>query len=225
MEIVLVRHAQPEWVIDGRGVDDPVLTELGHQQAALLPQYFESRPIDHLFVSPLIRARQTAQPLIDAFGIEPETLDWAAEISAPVWQGTPMEVIEHAFATQRARPLEEQWEAIPGGESFREFHERVTDGLVDLLARFDCVRTLGFPPLWRVPFDGPRIVLVAHSGTNAVALGHLLGIDPVPWEWERFIAFHASISVLRPMHIAQAATLSLFRFSDTSHLPEDMHTR
>lgn len=225
MEIVLVRHAQPQWEIDGRGVDDPVLTELGHAQAALVPQYFETRPIDHLFVSPLIRARQTAQPLIDAFGIEPETLDWSAEISAPVWQGTPSEVIERAFATQRARPLEEQWEAIPGGESFREFHERVTTGLTDLLARFDCIRTHGFPPLWHLPFDGPRIVLVAHSGTNAVILGHLLGIDPVPWEWERFVAFHASVSVLRPMHIAQSASLSLFRFSDTSHLPEAMHTR
>lgn len=220
-----MRHAQPEWVIDGGGVDDPALTELGHRQAELLPQYFETRPIDHLFVSPLIRAQQTARPIIDRFGLEPETLDWAAEISAPVWQGTPSEVIERAFATQRARPLEEQWEAIPGGESFREFHERVTNGLIDLLARFDCVRTLGFPPLWRLPFDGPRIVLVAHSGTNAVAIGHLLGIDPVPWEWERFVAFHASISVLRPMHIAQAASLSLFRFSDTSHLPEEMHSR
>lgn len=225
MEIVLVRHAQPEWLIDGTGVDDPVLTPLGHEQAVRLPSWFVTRPIDHLFVSPLVRARQTAQPLIDTFGVEPEILDWAAEISAPVWQGTPSEVIERAFADQRRRPVEEQWEAIPGGESFRDFHLRITEGVTDLLARFDCIRTLGFPPLWRLPFDGPRIVLVAHSGTNAVILGHLLGIDPVPWEWERFVAFHASISVVRPMHIADSASLSLYRFSDTAHLPEDMHTR
>ena len=225
MEIVLVRHAQPQWDIDGRGVDDPVLTDLGHRQAALLPHYFETHPVDHLFVSPLVRARQTAQPIIERFGLTPETLDWSAEITAPVWQGTPSEVIERAFAEQRERPLEEQWDALPGGESFRDFHARVTGGLVDLLARFDCIRTLGFPPLWHLPFDGPRIVLVAHSGTNAVILGHLLGIEPVPWEWERFVAFHASISVIRPMRIAGSATLSLFRFSDTSHLPEDLHTR
>ena len=225
MELVLIRHAQPQWDIDGRGVDDPVLTELGHRQAALLPAYFETRPIDHLFVSPLVRAQQTAQPLIDAFGLRPETLDWSAEIAAPVWQGTPSEVIERAFAEQRNRPLDEQWEAIPGGESARDFHTRVVGGLTDLLARFDCVRTHGFPPLWQLSFDGPRIVLVAHSGTNAVSLGHLLGIDPVPWEWERFVAFHASISVVRPLHIAQSATLSLYRFSDTSHLPEELHTR
>ena len=225
MELVFIRHGQPQWDIDGRGVDDPVLTELGHRQSALLPKFFETRPIDHLFVSPLIRAQQTAAPVIEATGAEPETLPWLAEIRAPVWQGTPSEVIEQAFATQRGRPVEEQWEPIPGAESFREFHTRVTDGLTDLLARFDCVRTLGFPALWRLDHEGPRIVIVAHSGTNAVCLSHLLGIEPVPWEWERFVAFHASISVVKPMHIAEAFSFSLFRFSNTEHMPEDMHTR
>ena len=33
MEFVLVRHGQPEWIRDGLNVDDPPLTELGHQQA------------------------------------------------------------------------------------------------------------------------------------------------------------------------------------------------
>ena len=225
MELVFIRHGQPQWDIDGRGVDDPVLTDLGHRQSALLPKFFETRPIDHLFVSPLIRAQQTAAPVIDATGAEPETLPWLAEIRAPVWQGTPSEVIEQAFATQRGRPVEEQWEPIPGAESFRDFHTRVTDGLTDVLARFDCVRTLGFPPLWRLDHEGPRIVFVAHSGTNAVCLSHLLGIEPVPWEWERFVAFHASISVVKPMHIAETFSFSLFRFSNTEHMPEDMHTR
>ena len=33
MEIVLVRHAQPDWEPGGRAVDDPGLTELGRSQA------------------------------------------------------------------------------------------------------------------------------------------------------------------------------------------------
>ena len=65
---------------------------------------------------------------------------------------------------------------------------------------------------------------MAHAGTDAVCLGHLLGIDPVPWEWERFVSFHASVSVVRPMPIAEAHSFSLFRFSDTSHLPPHLHT-
>ena len=38
----------------------------------------------NLFVSPLVRARQTAQPIIERFGLTPETLDWSAEITAMI---------------------------------------------------------------------------------------------------------------------------------------------
>jgi probable phosphoglycerate mutase len=142
-----------------------------------------------------------------------------------VWQGTPTEVVAKVFAESRVRPLEEQWLGIPGGETFHDFHERVTTGLIDFLSSIGCYRYNGFPPLWQLEDPGPRIIVVAHSGTDAVCLGHLLGIDPVPWEWERFVAFHASVSVVRPMHIADKHSFSLFRFSDLSHLPTDLHTR
>ena len=33
MEIVLIRHGEPEWVRDGLNVVDPPLTERGHRQA------------------------------------------------------------------------------------------------------------------------------------------------------------------------------------------------
>lgn len=225
MELIFIRHGQPQWDIDGKGVDDPILTEIGRRQSELIPSFFRDLPIDRLCVSPLIRAQQTAAPLIEAFDLEPETHDWLAEIRAPVWQGTPNEVIERAFAEQRSRPLNEQWEAIPGAESFLEFHDRVIGGLTGFLDDLGVVRQRGFPPLWDLDHEGPRIVFVAHSGTNAVSLGHLLGIEPVPWEWERFVAFHASISVIRPMHIARSISFSLYRFSDTAHLPPEMHTR
>ena len=224
MELIFVRHAQPQWVTDGLSNDDPVLTESGWEQAELLGRHFEGRTVDRLFVSPLVRAQQTAQPIIEALGVEPVTHDWMAEITAPTWQGTPSELVERAFADNRRQPLEKQWEGLPGGESFRAFHERVTTGLGYLLAEMGCERLVGVPPLWQVTTPGPRVVFVAHAGTNAVALGHLLGIDPVPWEWERFVAFHASISVIQPMTIADAHSFSLFRFSDTSHLPERLHT-
>ena len=225
MELIFIRHGQPQWEIDGGGVDDPELTDIGHRQAELIPSFFADRPIDRLVVSPLVRAQQTAQPLIEAFNLEPETHDWIAEIRAPEWQGTPSEVIEKAFAQQRRRPLNEQWEAIPGAESFREFHDRVVGGLTAFLSDIGCNRARQFPPLWEMNHEGPRIVFVAHSGANAVSLGHLLGIEPVPWEWERFVAFHASISVVRPMHIASSLSFSLFRFSDSAHLPTELHTR
>jgi broad specificity phosphatase PhoE len=57
----------------------------------------------------------------------------------------------------------------------------------------------------------------AHAGTNGVLLCHLLGLDPVPWEWTRFVTarFHhpAGIDQTRRRH-----TFSLTKLSDVEHL-------
>jgi probable phosphoglycerate mutase len=225
VELVFIRHGQPEWDRDGRTVQDPRLTDVGKEQADRLGEAFRARPVDRLRVSPLVRALETASPRAEALSLEPEVLPWLAEIASPAWEGTPSEAVEEIFATARAKPLVEQWDGLPGGESFRAFHRRVTDGLAGLLEDLGCERLTPFPPLWRLPDPGPRVVVVAHAGTDAVCLGHLLGIDPVPWEWERFVSFHASVSVVQPMPIADAHSFSLFRFSDTSHLPPSLHTR
>ena len=50
MEIVLVRHAQPEWVRDGLNVVDPPLTPLGHRQAKHLGAALN----DEVFVESLL---------------------------------------------------------------------------------------------------------------------------------------------------------------------------
>ena len=54
------------------------------------------------------------------------------------------------------------------------------------------------PALWRMAEPDRHVVIVAHGGTNAVVIGYLLGIQPVPWEWERFVSYHASASTLHP---------------------------
>jgi probable phosphoglycerate mutase len=225
MEIVFVRHGEPEWVRDGNSVDDPPLTERGHRQASLLAESLRGVEIDDLFVSPLVRAVQTAAPVVEALGIEPVTLPWLAEIAAPDWTGTPAEEVERIFADGRDRPLDQQWDGIPGGETFRDFHERVTGGLRALLDASGALQISDYPALWRLTEPDRRIVVVAHSGTNATALGHLLGIAPVPWEWERFQTRHASISRVEPMAISRAHSFCLSRLSDVDHLPPDLHTR
>ena len=58
-----------------------------------------------------------------------------------------------------------------------------------------------------------------------MSLGFLLGIEPVPWEWERFVSFHASISTIQPIEISGGHSFSLFRFSDIAHLPDALQTR
>ena len=225
MELVLIRHGQPAWDNDGRSVDDPGLTDLGHRQAAAVAARLAGTRVDRLLVSPLVRARQTAAPIAEAVGLDPEVQPWMAEIGNPTWEGTPTEEVERIFRDNRGRSIEEQWEGLPGGESFRAFHDRVTSGLRSFLDDAGAVQITDDPPQWRLVEPDRRFVLVAHAGTNAAALGHLLGVHPVPWEWERFVSFHASVTVLTPLEIAGGWAFSLLRFSDTEHLAADDQTR
>jgi len=84
MKIYLVRHgeAAEHW----HKADDPGLSELGHQQAAetagLLLKKIE--PGVRLISSPMVRARETAQPLAQALGIEPTIIEPFREIPTPV---------------------------------------------------------------------------------------------------------------------------------------------
>lgn len=225
MELLLVRHGEPAWSKDGLAVDDPGLTDRGHEQAAHTAKWFADQHIDRLLVSPLVRAQQTAAPIAETLGIEPETLPWLAEIWAGGWEGTPQEVVEQTFRDTRGRPLDEQWDGIPGGESFRDFHRRVTGGFDALFVERGAERVSVHPPLWRIPSVDERIAIVAHGGTNAVSLGYLLGIEPVPWEWERFVSYHASVTTVTPIEISGGHSFSLVRFGDIAHLPADQQTR
>ncbi len=225
MELLFVRHAQPAWSRDGFSVDDPELTALGREQAALRAKRLEGLAVDELLVSPLVRARQTAEPIADALGIDPVIVPWLAEIAAPEWEGTPTEEVERIFRENRNRTIDELWDGLPGGESFRDFHRRITDGDGKLLEARHAEPVAEFPPQWRLRDLDTRIVIVAHAGTNATAIGWLLGIAPVPWEWERFVSFHASVSTLQPIAISGAHAFSLVRFADVSHLPDTLQTR
>jgi broad specificity phosphatase PhoE len=225
MELVLVRHAQPEWNRGRTAQVDPGLTDLGRRQAAAAAERLSELRLDEVLVSTATRAQQTAEPVRASLPDVPtEDRAWLHEIRMPIsWQGTPAEEVGRVLAAARHRPRAEWWEGMPGGESFRDFHARVTTGLDMELAELGIRR--GEDRLWEVPDgDRRRLLMIAHAGTNSVVLGHLLGLDPEPWEWERFASEHASVTVLRSVAIGGGHIFSLQSFSDTAHLPTELVT-
>jgi broad specificity phosphatase PhoE len=224
MELVLVRHAQPQWNRDRTAQVDPGLTDVGRRQADLVADRLAAERFDQVLVSTATRARQTAAPLLDRLAADAaDERPWLHEIHMPAsWDGTPSEEVGRVLRDARNRPRDEWWDGLPGGESFRDFHARVTSGLVEELGTRGVERDAA--GLWHVPDGAPRLLLVAHAGTNSVVLGHLLGLDPEPWEWERFASDHASLTTLRSTPIAGGHIFSLQRFSDTAHLPDELVT-
>jgi broad specificity phosphatase PhoE len=227
MDIVFIRHGQPRWAVDGLSQTDPYLTELGHEQARLAAKRIANDPrqANELIVSPAVRAQQTALPIAEETGLDIQTIDDLVEVKMPAWEGVTEEKVIEIFKSSKDRPPEEWWEGLPGGESFRDFHNRVTTSLDDLLAERGMVRDPRDPQLWRVERDPGRLVIVAHGGTNSVALTHLLGVPPAPWEWERLVLWHASIARIKMIPLAGAHVPSLRSFNDQDHIPLELRSR
>ena len=225
MEIVLIRHGEPEWVRDGLAVVDPPLTDRGHRQAQRLAGWLDEEEFDEVLVSPLLRARQTAAPLLDAYG-SAEVIDpWLEEIRDPMWHGSPAEKAAEAYAELKGRAAEDRWHGLEGGESIRDFVGRIRSGAAGFLADRGVVRSDTELPVWQIAEPGARIALVAHAGTNSVTIGHLLGLDPTPWEWDRFVLGHTSVSRIEAMPLEDGFTFSLTKLSDLEHLERDERTR
>lgn len=222
MELLLVRHGQPTWVQeDGTARNDPGLTPLGRAQAHAMAAALGTSRIDVLIASTAVRARETAQPLASLLDVEPREEPDLHELRLPpAWDGAPAKEVGEWFRSARGRRRHEWWQGAPGGEDFGTFHQRVTECIERVLADAGISRHSTDGNLWDVdPEDGRRLCLVAHAGTNSVVLAHLLGVEPEPWEWERFSSSHAGITKLRTTTIAGRAIWSLRRFNDTTHLP------
>ncbi|MGB2924974.1 MAG: histidine phosphatase family protein [Limnothrix sp.] len=73
--IWLVRHGnrldfvQPQWFNEAVRRYDPPLCPLGDRQAQELGLRLRGEPIDHIFVSPFVRALQTAQHVAESLGL------------------------------------------------------------------------------------------------------------------------------------------------------------
>jgi probable phosphoglycerate mutase len=219
VEIVLVRHGQPEWVRDGLNVVDPPLTERGRRQAELAAKALADEHFDEVLVSPLVRARQTAEPVYQLLD-RVETIDtWLEEIRDPNWHGTPAEFAEQAYRELSSRPIDARWDGLTGGEPMRDFTARIHAGASSFLSDRGIHRIDHELPFWSIEEPDRRVLLVAHAGTHSVFMCHLLGLQPTPWEWDRFVLGHASISRLEALPVHDGYTFSLTSLSSVEHIP------
>jgi broad specificity phosphatase PhoE len=202
LELVLVRHAEPDYESlrqTGADTSDPALTALGRRQAAAVARHLKARPMAALHCSPLARAKETAAAIGTAQGLVPSVVDGLAEIRIGELRAVSQAEVDAYFAAAARRPLRDHWEGFPGGEHFRDFHGRVTEAIESVLALYGArPKPIDGFSVWTAPARAQtlRIGVVAHGGTNGVVLTHLLGIPAVPWEWIRFETPLAAYSVV-----------------------------
>ena len=76
MRLIFIRHGEPDYKTD-------TLTENGKKEAAALAARTRSWDVDAFYCSPLGRARQTAQPTLDALHATATVYPWLQEFYVP----------------------------------------------------------------------------------------------------------------------------------------------
>jgi broad specificity phosphatase PhoE len=201
-EVVLVRHAQQDFKLDGVAGDwvDPPLTEQGRAQAALVGEALSTKAINAIFASPLKRARETAEAIAKHHkGLEIEFNPELREVE--VFRDVPPDKTVREFMgddllmAARLRMLNERsWDVYPYSESSYDFKKRAINAVEAAIARN----------------AGERIVVVCHGGVINAYTGHIVGS---PYDMF-FRPGHASVSIVA----AGGARRVLRLLNDTHHL-------
>ena len=180
IELIVIRHGETDWNRQHRfqGQIDVPLNATGLLQAHRLAQRLSDEAFDVVVASDLQRARTTA---------EAATADRAIDVQVePLWREQAFGVLEGLDVptiVKRHPDLWAQWVrheahfALPGGgESVREFHDRIWHALDQLVQRHAGARVAVFTHggvldmLWRgaqgLPLDGPRVCDIPNTGIN-----------------------------------------------------------
>lgn len=183
-DLYLVRHAESEWNAAGRwqGQADPPLSAAGIEQARVLAEHFPDVSVSHVVTSDLQRARVTATPFAERFGLDLKVTQLLREIDVGSWSGRTRDEIEadDPGALDRYYQGASGW---TGGEDF-EAHEARCGSAVDLLTSIET--------------DGV-VVAVTHGGTLRGILRTLLHI-PHAERWRISGPPHTSLTHLRASH-------------------------
>ena len=133
--IALARHGETPYNAQRRfqGHLPVPLTALGREQAAELAAVAAQREWAALWCSPLARARETADVVAAAIGLQAREDARFAETETGDWTDRTFDEVEaaepEAFAAWRSGDPQFRF---PGGESFAEQLARVTAGLADV---------------------------------------------------------------------------------------------
>jgi probable phosphoglycerate mutase len=165
--IYLLRHGQTDFNTKGRiyGSIDQPLNARGRVQAkrngGVLNELISEKQRFDFVASPLLRTRETMEIVRAAMGLAPDgyrTDDRLQEVRFGAWGGMTMdEIARHDPENYRRRQADIWNTAPPGGESFREFYERVIDWLAAVTA---------------------DSIVVTHGGTSRCLRGHFLKLAP-----------------------------------------------
>ncbi len=222
MLLYIIRHGDPIY-------DPDSLTEKGRLQALALGKRLAVHGLDQIFVSPMIRARQTAEPACQLLGIQPQVEEWTSENLA--FQDLSCEIDGHRlwsfhvqstrFKTPEVLALGDRWyEAFPftrcnAKEGYRRIQEASDAFTLRLGYRREGLVYRAVEP------NDRRVAVFCHQGFGTTWLSHLLAVPP-PLFWSSFDLNHSSVTILEFQNNPDGMTApKCLCLSDISHIYAD----
>ena len=184
MKLVFVRHAEPDYAIDS-------LTKKGQKEAELLSKRLCQLDVKNFYVSPLGRAKATAEYTLEKLGRTAEEMPWLAEFRGHYFdENEGKERICWDFRPRFWTPRKElhdpdKWvnDPIFQGSNIPDVWKESCNGIDELLARHGFTRDQNGIYLAE---DNQKETLVffCHLGITMAIIAHLMNVSPVHlWQW------------------------------------------
>ncbi len=189
MELIIIRHGRPERIENADGPADPDLTDVGHAQAQAMADWMKGEPLDHIYVSSMVRARQTAAPLEAAFGIEATVEDGVREFDDDA---------SHYIPVEEMKKDKEAWKAFlaeNGSKTRDKFNNTVVSSLTEIV---DSNR-------------GKKVAVVCHGGVINAWAADVLGLDASMF-------FNPNYTSINRFMCASSGERSVLSLNDMGHL-------
>jgi broad specificity phosphatase PhoE len=207
MRLILVRHGESVGNFENRlqGHEDYDLTPRGQRQAELTAARLQAEGTDHVYTSPLLRARATAEVFAARLQTTPRTLAGLSEYHVGELAGsTYAEVRERFAASAAAAGVRPQERVYPGEEGREAFFKRVTAAI------------------WGIVEAHPdeRVAVVSHGGPIALFCQSVLGLA-----YQRPMPFSVENCSLTQIEVAEGPVdgrprARLIALNDVCHLRE-----
>ncbi len=218
MKLLIVRHGEPDYEIDG-------LTEKGKREVEFLADRLCRENIAKVYCSTLGRARLTAKPTLTRLGIKAEYCEWLREFSYATvklpyldereiaWDIRPsyMNTLEKIYSPEKW--LEEEFIK---NSSIPEDYANVCKRLDEMLEHHGYKRNGHIYDVINSNHD--TVVLVCHFGVTAVLLSHLLNCSPYSI-WQHMCTAPTAVTTVYTEEIERGiAHFRAASIGDVSHL-------
>lgn len=157
MKIYVARHGQTQMNADNQvcGRTDIPLTQLGLQQAQLLADNARGKDIDLIIVSPMIRARQTAQAVAGRYNLPVTVDERLIEQNFGIYEGVDRK--DPRFLAGKRQLAARH----PGGESMFQVAQRVYNLLDEVKEKY----------------SDKNVLLVCHGGVCRIIRTYFEDLD------------------------------------------------